>query len=176
MRNALPLTKEARITADLFPLPPSPQNLPLFKTLRPSQTEAVLVRNKIGRIAFALDGRVQLLPINYVYLNGWIYGRTAARGYLPRNAPVTFQVDECTAALEWSSVIVHGRLDLVESESATTRGVYRQALSRIRRLVRPAVTDAPSVLFRDQLFGIQAMEIHGRASLPVAGRFFASSS
>ncbi|HEY3134105.1 MAG TPA: pyridoxamine 5'-phosphate oxidase family protein [Gemmatimonadaceae bacterium] len=175
MRNAQPLQKEGTTSPNLFPLPASPQNLPLFKTLRPSQSEAVLVRNDVGRIAFALDGRVQLLPINYVYLNGWIYGRTAAAAYLPRNAPVAFQVDEYNEAPEWRSVVVHGQLDLVESESAEpARPFVRRALSRIRRLVRPAASETPSVLFRDQLFGIQAIEIAGSASLPVEGRFFAS--
>jgi hypothetical protein len=64
MRSTLPLINEGKITADLFPLPASPQNLPVFRTLPPSQSEAVLVRNNVGKIAFALDGRVQLLPVN----------------------------------------------------------------------------------------------------------------
>ncbi len=135
MRNALALGEASSIAADLFPLPAPPQNLPLFKTLTPAQNQAVLVRNSVGRIAFALNGRVQLLPINYVYLNRWIYGRTAA--------------------------------------TEPTSGIYRRVLSRIRRLVRPTA-ETPSVLFRDQLFAIQAIEISGRASLSVEGRFFAS--
>ena len=162
-------------STDLFPLPASPQNLPLFKTLRSFQSEDVLVRNNVGRIGFALDGRVQLVPINYVFLNGWIYGRTAAPTYLPRNAPVTFQVDEHNGTPEWRSVVVQGQLDLVESERAESAlSIFQRLLSSARSLVRPVVAETPSVLFRDQLFAIQAIEISGRASLPIEGRFFAS--
>jgi nitroimidazol reductase NimA-like FMN-containing flavoprotein (pyridoxamine 5'-phosphate oxidase superfamily) len=164
MRATQPLGEAKAIISDLFPLPASPQNLPLFRTLRPSQIDAILVRNSVGKIAFAVDGRVELLPINFVYLNGWIYGRTAAATFLPGSAPVTFQVDERTEAGEWRSVVVTGQLDLVESESPAPRGIYQRVLSRIRGLVRPAPPEEPAVRFRDQLFAIQAAEMSGRAS------------
>ena len=140
-------------TSDLFPLPASPQNLPVFRALGRSQSETILVRNDVGRIAFVVDGRVQLLPINYVFLNGWIYGRTAAPAYLPSNSPVTFEVEERTERSGWSSVLVRGHLDMVESGKTDEKS-------------------AP--LFRDQLFCLRAREIAGRASLPVESRFFAS--
>ena len=175
MRNALPQRKQSTTGKNLFPLPASPQNLPVFMTLPSSQSEAILLRNSIGRIAFALDGRVQVLPVNYVYMNGWIYGRTAAPAYLSSNAAVTFQVDQYDAASEWCSVDVRGKLDLVESESEeSTRGIYPKVLSSILRLVRAEVRREPSPLFHDQLFGIKAIEISGRGSLPVEGRFIAS--
>lgn len=139
--------------SDLFPLPPSPQNLPVFKTLRKNQSETTLVRNGVGRIAFVVDGRVQMLPVNYVFLNGWIYGRTAAAAYLPGNAPVVFEVEERNDGCEWRTVVVQGQLDMVETGSPDDRS---------------------AVLFRDQLFCIRAREISGRASLPAEGRFFAS--
>ena len=55
---------------------------PLFKTLSREECESVLLRNNVGRIAFALHDRVSILPIHYVFLNGWVYGRTAAAGKL----------------------------------------------------------------------------------------------
>jgi len=140
-------------TSDLFPLPGSPQNLPVFKALAPAQSETILVRNDVGRIAFVVDGRVELLPIKYVFLNGWIYGRTAAPDYLPRNAPVTFEVEERADKPDWQSVVVRGQLDMVESGDADEKS-------------------AP--LFHDQLFCFRALEISGRGSLPAEGRFFAS--
>ena len=64
----------------VFPVPESPQDLPLFKALSFAESEAVLHRNNVGRLAFALHDRVDVVPIHYVYLNGWIYGRTAPAG------------------------------------------------------------------------------------------------
>lgn len=142
-------------TSDLFPMPASPQNLPVFRTLGSNQSEAILVRNGVGRIAFVVDGYIQMLPINYVFLNGWIYGRTAAPAYLPSRAPVAFEVEERIENREWRSVVVNGQLDMVESSN----------------------TDGKSgPLFHDQLFCIRALKISGRASLPVESRFFAASA
>jgi nitroimidazol reductase NimA-like FMN-containing flavoprotein (pyridoxamine 5'-phosphate oxidase superfamily) len=136
-------TKMSAITP-LFPLPASPQNLPLFRALGPAQIEALLFRNSCGRIAFALGGRVQMLPANYVYVNGWIYGRTADAACLPKNAPVGFEVEERDNLSGWRSVLVQGQLDMVESESP----------------------EKPTVFFRDQLFCIRAAHVSGRGSLP----------
>ena len=164
-----------RSTVSFFPVPCSPQDLPVFKTLNQAQSEAVLVRSDVGRIAFTVDSRVQILPIHYVYRNGWIYGRTAAAAFLPANASVAFQVDEMYAGKEWRSVVVEGRLDLVQSESPEkTQSAYRSALMQLRRIVRPEPTATPPVLLHDQLFAIRASEITGRASLPGEGRCFAS--
>jgi len=157
----------AQTTRNLFPLPAAPHNLPLFKALKQSEIQAVLLGNAVGRVAFPLNGRVELLSINYVYVNGWIYGRTAAATFLPRNAAVTFEVEDRSAAGEWRRVVVHGCLDLVESDGeGETSGILGKALSRIRQLVEPATGDRPSPLLRDQLFCVRVMEISGRGSLP----------
>jgi len=162
-------------TAALFPLPPSPQNLPLFRLMGPTQTEALLVRNCCGRIAFTLGGRVQMLPINYVYVNGWIYGRTAAAAYLPRNVPVAFEVDERNNAFEWRSVVIQGRLELVESKNPeNASGGWTRLMSTLRALFAPSGDEAAAVLFRDQLFCIRVTDMSGRASLPDKTRSYAS--
>jgi nitroimidazol reductase NimA-like FMN-containing flavoprotein (pyridoxamine 5'-phosphate oxidase superfamily) len=153
--------------APLFPLPPSPQNLPLFRALGPSQTEALLARNSSGTIAFTLGGRVQMLPTNYLYVNGWIYGRTADAAYLPRNAPVAFEVEERNNSSGWRSVLVQGQLDMVESDNpAKASGGWGRIFSALRRFLAPPGDEEPSVFFRDQIFCIRAAQISGRASLP----------
>jgi nitroimidazol reductase NimA-like FMN-containing flavoprotein (pyridoxamine 5'-phosphate oxidase superfamily) len=153
--------------AALFPLPASPQNLPLFRTLGAPQSEALLARNASGRIAFTLDGRVQMLPVNYVYVNGWIYGRTASAAYLPRNAPVAFEVEERNSPSEWRSVVIQGQLEMVECKTPakTSRG-WRRVLSTLRKSFAPRRDEAPTVLFRDQVFCIPEASMSGRASLP----------
>lgn len=174
MTTAATLKKE-KPSASLFPVPASPQDLPLFRTLRKQEIEAVLARNDVGRIAFALNGTVQLLPVHYVYLNGWIYGRTAALNYLPGNEAVAFQVDERNPSQEWRTVVVNGRFDMVESGAAEqTRRVYRKVLSRLIGVIRPAPVERSDLTFRDQLFVIKATRVSGLASLPAEGTRFAS--
>ncbi|HTD82467.1 MAG TPA: pyridoxamine 5'-phosphate oxidase family protein [Gemmatimonadaceae bacterium] len=175
MRNVQALGKAKSTGRNLFPIPDSPQDLPIFKTLQTPQCEAILLRNDVGRIAFALDDRVQILPVHYAYRNGWIHGRTAAPTYLPRNARVAFEVDERSSSNEWRTIIVHGQLDIVESGGAEqSRGVLERARLFFQQLLQPALVESPAVLFRDQLFCIRAGEIAGRASLPVEGRIRAS--
>ena len=39
--------------------------------------EAILARHTVGRLAFTLHNRVDIEPLHYVFLDGWIYGRTS---------------------------------------------------------------------------------------------------
>lgn len=135
--------------------------------------EAILNGNSVGRIAFALQDRVSIVPVHYVYDNGWIYGRTAAGGKLReilRNRRVAFEVDEHTQLFAWRSVVVRGPFYLIEPGTLPSeRRVYAKAVSLMRRLVPSALSDTDPVLFRDQLFRIRVAEISGRTSEPTGG-------
>jgi nitroimidazol reductase NimA-like FMN-containing flavoprotein (pyridoxamine 5'-phosphate oxidase superfamily) len=92
------------------------EDVPVFTELGRKACEAILSRNSVGRIAFALHDRVSIVPIHYVYSSGWIYGRTAAAGKLReilRNRRIAFEVDEHTQVFEWRSVVVRGPLYLI---------------------------------------------------------------
>lgn len=148
----------------------SPRNdAPRFAALdRFNHCESILRRNNIGRIAFALQDRVSVLPVQYVYDDGWIYARTASGGTirdLLRNRRVAFEVDEHTQLFDWQSVVVRGPLYLIDvGTSPAERSTYAKAVGLIGRLVPAAPTDSDPIPFRDQLFRIRAVEISGRDS------------
>ena len=155
--------------------PPAADEAPLFTILdRFEECEAILARNSVGRIGFALQDRVSIVPVHYVYESGWIYGRTAAGGKLReimRNRRVVFEIDEQTQLFEWRSVVVRGPLYLIEpGTTAADATIHAKAVSLIRRLLPSALTDSDPVPFRDQLFRIRVVEISGRASEPVDGK------
>ncbi len=142
--------------------------------------EEILSRNNVGRLAFALQDRVSVLPVHYVYEGDWIYGRTAAGGKLRdilRNRRIAFEVDEHSDLFEWRSVVVRGPLYLLEPGTLPAdRRIYEKAVSLIRRLVPTALTESDPVPFRDQLFRIRVVEISGRSSDPAGGkRLFANA-
>jgi nitroimidazol reductase NimA-like FMN-containing flavoprotein (pyridoxamine 5'-phosphate oxidase superfamily) len=151
--------------------PPSGVDAPLLRVLGSFEDlEAILARNSVGRIAFAVQDRVSVVPVHYVYEGGWIYGRTAAGGKLRgilRNRRIAFEVDEHTQLFEWRSIVVRGPLYLIDPSDGST---YSKAVSLIRRLVPAALTDSDPVPFRNQLFRIRAIEISGRSSEPTGGK------
>ena len=166
--------------AVLNPLSAS-DDAPLFAVLdRFKACEDILVRNNVGRIAFALQDRVSVLPVHYVYEGDWIYGRTAAGGKLRdllRNRRIAFEVDEHSDLFEWRSVVVRGPLYLLEpGTELADRRIYAKAVSLIRRLVPTALTDSDPVPFRDQLFRIRVVEISGRSSEPGGGKRLCASN
>ena len=159
----------------------APVAAPLFKTLSRQECESVLLRNNVGRIAYAVHDRVSIVPIHYVFVNGWIYGRTTSAGKLRqilRNRRIAFEVDEHSGLFDWRSVIVHGPLYVIQPDTTQlTRNVYRTAVSVIRKLAPEALSDADPVPFRDQLIRIRAIDVSGRAAEPVGGqRMFADNS
>lgn len=97
---------------------------PIIQTLDRGECEAILARNHIGRVAYALHDRVDIAPLHYVLLDGWLYGRTSHGGKLSiiaHNHWVAFEVDE-----------VAGLLDCVASSCAAagTRSSPRRLRSR----------------------------------------------
>jgi len=159
--------------AVLSPLPI--EDAPLFGVLEGLRAcERVLADNNVGRIAFALQDRVSIVPVHYVYDKGWIYGRTATGGKLRellRNRRVAFEVDEHTQLFHWRSFVVRGPLYLIEpGSSASDQHIHAKAVSLIRQLVPSALSDSDPVPFRDQLFRIRVVEISGRTSEPTGGK------
>ena len=86
----------------------SVESVPALRTLDHRECELVLARNEVGRLAYTLHDRVNIVPIHYVYEEGWIYGRTEPGGKLVeilRNRRVAFEVDEHEGVFSWSSVV-----------------------------------------------------------------------
>ena len=66
------MTTKAAATRLTFPRDDVPR-VTVLERFNPC--ESILHRNNLGRIAFALQDRVTVLPVQYVYTDGWIYGR-----------------------------------------------------------------------------------------------------
>ena len=168
MPNSISIQSTKPDRSPLFRIPASPQDLPLFRTLRTSESQVVLARNGLATIALVVDGRVQMLPVHYFYTNGWIYGRTAAATQLPAKAALALQVKEFNPSRGWVNVVVEGQLDLVDADFRGTRPAWYEKLwSLMRSPVSATPADKQQPRLRDQLFGVRATSIVGRASLPV---------
>ena len=139
---------------------------PVIRTLPGDEAEALLARNHVGRLAFALHDRVDIEPMHYVYDAPWIFGRTSAGAKLltlQHNQWCAFETDEVHGLFDWRSVIVKGPFSARSSPSASWD--YARALVALRSLLPETLTDADPTPYRDIVFGVHASEISGRCSV-----------
>lgn len=145
---------------------------PQFGHLERSEMEAILARNHVGRISYAKDRGIAVLLTDYVYSDGWIYGR------MPRSRkremvgwsrwwPVAFQVDEVEDIFQWRSVVVHGGFYTLPPDGAPWEQEARErAIELLRKLVPDTFRRNDPLPFRDGVFRIAAQEITGYVALP----------
>lgn len=140
---------------------------PEFGTLDRAESEAILSRNHVGRIAYTFHDRADIEPIHYVHDGGWIYGRTspgAKLATLAHHRWAAFEVDEVEGPFDWRSVVVHGTVYLLTTSSdsnASERDVSR-AVTLLRRVAPDILTADDPASFRTVLFRLSTSEITGR--------------
>ncbi len=141
--------------------------LPDFRELADDDIHAILARNIVGRLAFAWGGEVDIRPLNYVYSDGAIYGRTSpgekflrAEG-LP--APVVFEVDEVETVLRWRSVIVRGQFDIL-LPGGPDSDEWMHAINLLGRVVKDTFGRSDPVPERNLIFRVTVEQATGRAS------------
>ena len=137
-----------------------------FRELDRGEIEAMLLRNKVGRIAFSFHDRVDIQPIHYIYERGWLYGRTSEGekiSTLEHNQWVAFEIDEITDTFNWRSIVIHGSLWLIHPRgSPRAEEVWTKAAGLMAMLVPGALTENDPVAFRQVLFRIAVSDVRGR--------------
>lgn len=141
---------------------------PHFRDLEHDECEALLRRHHVGRLAYTFSNRVDIAPINYVYEDGWLYGRSAAGHKLEiveHNRWVAFEVDDIEGPFDWESVVVKGGVYFLRHDgSSVEREKYLHALDIVRGISPEALTAGDPVPERAILFRIHADDVKGRAA------------
>jgi nitroimidazol reductase NimA-like FMN-containing flavoprotein (pyridoxamine 5'-phosphate oxidase superfamily) len=150
---------------------------PEFKILPRQECDCLLARNRVGRIAFARGGRVEIVPLHYVFADRVLCGRTARGTRLDAasenfsNAwPAAFEVDEVDGILDWRSVVVHGNLHAAvkgDAEWRRDRPRWEKALRAFRRVFPDAFTENDPAAFRDVILRLDVAEVSGREARPL---------
>ena len=139
---------------------------PIFDELTRAESDEILARNHIGRIAYAFRDRVDIEPVNYAYDGEWIFFRTGAGTKLSTldKAPwAAFEVDEVEGTFTWRSVVARGTVYRADPEGdAREREAFVRGAELLRRVVPESFTDDDPVPYRMVLLRLYASEVSGR--------------
>jgi nitroimidazol reductase NimA-like FMN-containing flavoprotein (pyridoxamine 5'-phosphate oxidase superfamily) len=153
-------------TASTAAKPPIRRGDVVFRDLERDEIEQVLLRNKVGRLAFSFHDRVDIQPIHYIYERGWLYGRTSEGdkiAALTHNQWIAFEVDEVKDVFEWTSVVIHGSFWILHPRgSAHAEELWVKAAELVSKIVPGSLTDTDPVSFRQTLFRIAVSDVRGR--------------
>ncbi|HZS62173.1 MAG TPA: pyridoxamine 5'-phosphate oxidase family protein [Gemmatimonadaceae bacterium] len=142
---------------------------PRIHELGRSACEAILARHSVGRLAFTAHNRVDIEPLHYVFLDGWIYGRTSPGRKILAVAHqhhVAFEVDEVAGPFDWRSVVAHGGWYSMESAPPAEAASWERGVAALRKLIPGSLMENDPVPFRTVVFRIHVAEISGRECLP----------
>ena len=145
---------------------------PIIRDLSRAECEALLSRHNMGRLAFAAASRVDIEPIHYVFADGWIYCRTS-RGtktaILSHHQWAAFEIDEVAGLFDWRSVVVHGAVYFLDSESpAVDRHSFVHGVELLGQLVPGTGTSDDPVPHRLVVLRLHLDEVTGREARPLA--------
>ena len=148
--------------------------MPIFREMSAAEALRVLRRNAIGRIAYSLRDRVEVVPIHYISDGRWLYLRTSPGfkvAVLKRNRWLALQADEVESMVSWRSVLVHGTAYVLSPDSTPDLARrYARAVRKLRALMPEALTADDPVAFRSVFLGIHIDAIAGREALPGSAR------
>jgi nitroimidazol reductase NimA-like FMN-containing flavoprotein (pyridoxamine 5'-phosphate oxidase superfamily) len=137
-----------------------------FRDMARDEIEAMLLRNRVGRLAFAFYDRVDIQPIHYIYERGWLYGRTSEGdkiAALKHYQWVAFEVDEVTDLFDWRSIVIHGSFWIMNPRgSPRAEELWTKAADLVSKIVPGALTENDPVAFRHTLFRIAVNDVRGR--------------
>ncbi len=141
-------------------------SMPAFRELSEAECDEILERNHVGRLAFAHGNRIGIVPVHYVRVGDWIYGRTAEGEKLSvmrHNWWVAFETDEVDGMFTWRSVVVHGGFYTLDPDGGTAeRQAWREAVDALRTLISETFREGDPVPSRTVVFRIAVQEVSGR--------------
>jgi nitroimidazol reductase NimA-like FMN-containing flavoprotein (pyridoxamine 5'-phosphate oxidase superfamily) len=143
---------------------------PTFRSLDRAAIEALLVRHHVARLAYSRRDRVDIEPLHYVYADGWVYLRTqpgTKLATLAHNPWVALEVDETRGLFDWDSVVVRGRLSLLEDgPHGEGHRRYTAAVAALRTLVPAALAPGDPTPERTIVCAVHVDEVEGRQARP----------
>lgn len=136
------------------------------RDLERAESEALLASMHVGGLAFAFHDRVGLSLVNYVYRDGWIYGRLEDGPDLDtirHRQWAALEAREATGIYDWKTVTVSGVVELLSpNDSPEAARIFHEAVSILRSVVPAVFTARDPLPQRVQVFRLFVDTIAGR--------------
>ena len=117
----------------------------MTRTLDEAETRELIASGKVGRLGCVVKGEPYVVPINYLFEAGAVYGHSLpgrkirALRVHPR---ACLQVDQSSGDFQWRSAIAFGRFEEIESEVERSQAL-RKLIERF-----PLLTPVESVAIK----------------------------
>lgn len=118
----------------------------MTRPLTDHEAQALLRDSRLGRLGCIADGEPYVVPINYLFADGFIYSHSLPGrkiDALHAQPRACLQVDVIESDLEWRSVIAYGMFEEVKLPSERV-AILGKLLSRF-----PKLTPVESVVAQD---------------------------
>jgi nitroimidazol reductase NimA-like FMN-containing flavoprotein (pyridoxamine 5'-phosphate oxidase superfamily) len=118
----------------------------MTRPLTDHESQALLLEGRLGRLGCIANGEPYVIPINYVFEDGFIYSHSLPGrkiDALHAQPRACLQVDMIESDVEWRSVIAYGTFEEVKLPSERI-GILGKLLSRF-----PKLTPVESVVAQD---------------------------
>lgn len=128
--------------------------------LSPEEIEALLRRQRVGRIGYCIDDRPHIVPVNYAYDGAAVYvasGPGQKIDAMRARPRICFEVEDIHESAMWRSVLADGLYEEVTCECER-----RAALSLIKPIWAGQSPGDAAVSDDVVVFRIRLLEISGR--------------
>lgn len=129
---------------------------------------AVLARNTVGRIAFAHRGQVNIAPMLYVFVGGWLYARAdaAMRRAIRQNRWVAVEVSEVHGVSEWQSVVARGACYSTTDAGLTADRAIADGVARLRSQIPEMSHPKTRSRLRTAIYRVHVDRLTGYSARP----------
>ena len=94
-----------------------------LKSLDNGQCREFLEKHNFSHLACQHEGKIHVVPINYMYVDGFIYSHSKEGrklDILRKNAAFCIQVEKIENFSRWRSVIAHGNFEELTADSGAS--------------------------------------------------------
>jgi nitroimidazol reductase NimA-like FMN-containing flavoprotein (pyridoxamine 5'-phosphate oxidase superfamily) len=141
---------------------------PVLRAIPVRECKALLARNMVARVAFAHRGHVNIAPMLYVFVDGWLYARAdaAMRVAIRHNRWVAVEVAEVKSVSDWRSVVVRGACYSTTEGRSTDDDAIVDGIAHLRSQIPEMSRPGSGAPFRTAIYRVHVDQLTGYSAQP----------